>query len=89
MLNSLIDEIIDNELFNEENISKLLSITDSEDMTHLFRKAYEIKTKHVGRKVFLRGLIELSDICRKNCYYCEIRRDNLNVNSQAYIIEQR
>jgi len=30
--------------------------------------------------VYLRGLIEFSNICRKNCYYCGIRRENKAVN---------
>ena len=30
-------------------------------------------------KVYLRGLIEFSNICRKNCYYCGIRCDNRSV----------
>ena len=29
-----------------------------------------------GRKIFFRGLIELTNYCRNNCYYCGIRRDN-------------
>lgn len=31
---------------------------------------------HFGNTVFLRGLIEISNHCRNNCYYCGIRRDN-------------
>ncbi|QZT37010.1 [FeFe] hydrogenase H-cluster radical SAM maturase HydE [Halosquirtibacter xylanolyticus] len=32
--------------------------------------------QHVGDKVYFRGLIELSNICVKDCYYCGIRRTN-------------
>lgn len=45
----------------------------------LFEKANEIKIREVGRKVYFRGLIEFSNICSKNCYYCGIRKDNKNV----------
>ncbi|MBN1904059.1 MAG: [FeFe] hydrogenase H-cluster radical SAM maturase HydE [Deltaproteobacteria bacterium] len=74
------DEIIDNALFTEGNLVRLLSINDSGGMEYLCQKAYEIKTKYVGKTVYLRGLIELSNICRKNCYYCGIRKDNHAVN---------
>ena len=39
-------------------------------------EAYRIKVAHTGPEVYLRGLIEISNICRKNCLYCGIRRDN-------------
>lgn len=39
----------------------------------LFRLAAEVKNAAVGEGVYLRGLIEYSNICRKNCYYCGIR----------------
>jgi len=42
-------------------------------------KAYELKLKHRGPEVYFRGLIEISNICRKNCHYCGIRRGNCNV----------
>lgn len=41
--------------------------------------AYELKLKHRGPEVYFRGLIEISNICRKNCLYCGIRRGNCNV----------
>ena len=34
----------------------------------------------VGSKVYLRGLVEYCNVCRKNCYYCGIRRDNKEIN---------
>ncbi len=42
----------------------------------LFELAYRTKVENIGEKVFLRGLIEISNICRKNCLYCGIRSDN-------------
>lgn len=41
--------------------------------------AYELKLKHRGPEVYFRGLIEISNICRKNCLYCGIRCGNCNV----------
>ena len=42
----------------------------------LRQEAFRTKLAHVGTDVYLRGLIEISNICRKNCLYCGIRRDN-------------
>lgn len=48
-------------------------------MQQLFDRAYKIKKKYVGTTVYFRGLIELSNICEKNCYYCGIRKENRKV----------
>jgi len=56
----------------------LLLQSDLDDRNRLFSKAAQIKEKYVRKKVFFRGLIEMSNICRKNCYYCGIRLSNSN-----------
>ncbi len=42
----------------------------------LFSNALRLKREYRGDKVYFRGLIELSNICKKNCLYCGIRCDN-------------
>ena len=42
----------------------------------LRKEAYELKFRHRGPEVFFRGLIEISNRCRKNCLYCGIRGGN-------------
>jgi biotin synthase len=63
---------------DKEDIITLLR-AEGEDRIALFRKASEIKEKYCGNKVYLRGLIEFSNICHKNCYYCGIRKGNTAV----------
>jgi biotin synthase len=60
-------------------IIKMLSLTIPEEVEALYKQAYAIKKQQVGTTVFFRGIVELSNICRKNCYYCGIRKDNHNV----------
>ena len=45
---------------------------------YLAEKARTIREKYYGKSVYLRGLVEISNICKNNCYYCGIRRDNTN-----------
>lgn len=54
----------------------LLNLEDEDSLRKLYHYAYEIKLRHVGNWAYFRGLIEFSNICRKNCFYCGIRRDN-------------
>jgi len=63
-----------------ETLAFLLSLEDPRDLQALYRAAYQVKLQLVGNRVRLRGIIEVSDICRKNCYYCGIRRGNSNVD---------
>lgn len=42
------------------------------------KKADAIRRKIYGTDVYLRGLIEISNICKNNCLYCGIRHDNKN-----------
>jgi len=65
---------------SRDEIIEKLSLSESTSLTALYEEANVMKTAAIGNKVFLRGLIELSNICRKNCYYCGIRRDNQTVN---------
>lgn len=42
----------------------------------LHGKAREVALEHFGRRVFLRGVVEVSNYCRENCHYCGMRRGN-------------
>lgn len=45
----------------------------------LFKAADNVRQEHLGDLVYLRGLIEFTNICRRNCLYCGLRRDNKNI----------
>ncbi len=64
---------------SKKDIMEMLSIPSWEEASPMFEEAYKVKLKYTGGKVHLRGIIEFSNICTKNCYYCGIRRDNKNV----------
>jgi len=75
-MSNSIHKILDQQDFSKEDILFLLN-TKSEERQLLFLKASVVKEKYIGNKVHLRGLIELSNNCLKNCLYCGIRKDNL------------
>ena len=51
----------------------------------LYAAADRVRRRYVGDEVHLRGLIEFSNTCRRNCLYCGLRRDNRNL--QRYRME--
>lgn len=62
-------------LLSKNELTDLLRSSGANER-QLFARAAEIKRKFVGNKVYLRGLIELSNRCRKDCLYCGIRCSN-------------
>lgn len=61
------------------NIVKLLSLR-GEQAAALRQEARKIRLRELSNKVYLRGLIEFSNICAKDCLYCGIRKSNACVN---------
>jgi biotin synthase len=74
-MSKTIDEILKQDNFTKDDLVNLLQ-TNQEGRNKIFTHAAKIKADYVGRKVYYRGLIEMSNICSKNCYYCGIRKDN-------------
>ncbi|MBT8041861.1 MAG: [FeFe] hydrogenase H-cluster radical SAM maturase HydE [Pontiella sp.] len=62
-----------------EDLVALLSITDAEELQALYDCAYFLKEQYVGKVAYFRGIIECSNLCMKDCYYCGIRKSNQNV----------
>ncbi len=60
----------------KKEIVHLLSINGREKMDALFSAADDVRKASVGDEIYLRGIIEFSNICRQNCLYCGLRRDN-------------
>ena len=56
----------------------LLTEISPEEKTLLADLARKTKEKIYGHNVFIRGLIEVSNICKNDCYYCGIRKSNKN-----------
>ncbi len=62
-----------------EELTALLHLNNKAQLYYLYDKADEVRQKHFGNKVYIRGLIEVSNYCKNNCLYCGIRAGNKNV----------
>ena len=59
---------------------ELIELLSDDDCNEaLFAAADDIRRRYVGDGIHLRALIEFSNICRNNCCYCGLRRDNHNI----------
>ena len=73
----LIEKAENNHDLTREELILLLEDTGCSE--ELFAAADRVRKKYVGDEIHLRGLIEFSNICRNNCCYCGLRRDNTNL----------
>ena len=68
-----------NKLTNEHNLTddELINIIETNEYDEeLHISADKVRRKIYEDKVYIRGLIEFTNYCKNNCYYCGIRRDN-------------
>lgn len=78
IMKNKVKDILKSKNFDVENLIYLLK-SEGDEMNELFRESARIKHQYSGNKVYYRGLIEFSNICDKNCFYCGIRRANKKV----------
>ena len=71
-------EIVQQEEFEVSDLIALLESGGS-DLQLLFERSRQVKELVLGKKVFFRGLVEFSNLCSNDCYYCGIRKSNFNV----------
>ncbi|MFH1428710.1 MAG: radical SAM protein, partial [Candidatus Margulisiibacteriota bacterium] len=50
--------------------------SNEEETALLYKKADELRKEYMGDDIYLRGIIEFSNFCQKNCNYCGIRKSN-------------
>lgn len=76
-MNALIDTLRPNGLDPVEDVLLAwLKTTDEAAVAQLYQAAFRIKNEQSGPGIFLRGLMEISNQCQKNCLYCGIRHQN-------------
>ena len=59
---------------------RLFDTWDEDDRAYAAGIAKEIAQSIYGNKIYFRGIVEFSNICRNDCYYCGIRKSNQNVS---------
>jgi len=79
--------LLDKTEHDRDDILAMLQCTEEESPL-LYRKAASVRDRYVGNHVYLRGLIEYSNICGKNCLYCGVRRDNTQVERYTLTREE-
>ena len=75
-------------LSEEEFVLLLQQSGDAAVRETLRREALALCRNYYGNQVYIRGLIEFTNYCKNNCYYCGIRRDNPHVRRYRLSTEE-
>ncbi len=77
MKNSVADRLIQNHDLTKPEFMELLDLSEDSGIREMLtREAVRLRKLYYGDKVYTRGLIEFTNYCKNNCYYCGIRRGN-------------
>ena len=77
-MKQIIDQLAATQNASDHDLLTLLTCEDTSIQAYLAQKADELRQHYYGRDVYLRGLIEISNYCKNDCYYCGIRKSNKN-----------
>ena len=75
-MKELICKLEQNESLEKDEWIQLITEQTPELSAFLFEKARSQAQKYYGNRIYTRGLIEFSNYCKNDCYYCGIRRGN-------------
>ena len=73
---AIIDELNKSKALSQAQWVQLLSTADESDRRYAAQLARSIADDIFGKKVYIRGIVEFSNYCRNDCYYCGIRCSN-------------
>lgn len=77
----VVDKLIEFHKLNRDECAELLKYSENAEVRdRLSSEAVKLRKEYYGDKVFTRGLIEFTNYCKNDCYYCGIRRSNANAD---------
>jgi len=86
--NRLLDKLEKEQCLTKEEWIFFIDSRTEEGEKDLYSRAVKAALKWYGKEIYLRGLIEFTNYCRNNCFYCGIRRDNKKVHRYRLTKEQ-
>ena len=75
-MRELIDRLFEERTLGAKEFVRLIDHRDKDLAEYLAEKARIRQQENFGNQVYLRGLIEFTNYCRNDCYYCGLRRSN-------------
>ena len=79
-MKTLVDKLSFGHSLTKSDWIELISSQTPELSEYVFAQAREVRDAVYGHEIYIRGLIEFTNYCRNDCYYCGIRKNNQNTN---------
>lgn len=79
-MRELIDKLYRTRTLEKEEFGLLIKSYNTENAEYVFALARQLSEKNFDKEVYIRGLIEFTNYCKNDCYYCGIRRGNRNTS---------
>ena len=86
MVKEIVDGLENGAGLSKDALAALLSCSDLEKIAFLKARARQAADRVFGKDIYIRGLIEFTNFCKNNCYYCGIRCGN--EKAQRYRLTQ-
>ena len=87
-MKQLVDKLYHTGGLEPDEYRILINNRNEEVYGYLSGKAREVRVRHYGHDVYIRGLIEFTNYCRNDCYYCGIRKSNRSAQRYRLTDEQ-
>ncbi len=87
-MKELIDKLEQERFLTQGEFVRLINGRTPELDDYLFEKARAVRHRHYGQDIYLRGLIEFTNYCKNDCYYCGIRKSNAHAARYRLTKEQ-
>lgn len=84
----LIDKLETTSRLTKEEWITLIENRNHDTARYLFAKARDWQQKYFGNRIYTRGLIEFTNYCKNDCYYCGIRRSSHSAERYRLTKEQ-
>lgn len=75
-MKELIDRLEQRSSLTEQEYTELIKFRDAESAEYLAERARETRQLRYGRRISFCGLIDLSNYCKNDCFFCGLRREN-------------
>ncbi len=75
------------EIISRDTVLSLLK-SEGDGLKELYARADRVRREHMGDEVYIRGIIEFSNLCANDCLYCGIRASNFRVNRYTMTIDE-
>lgn len=87
-IREIVDKVKRRQDITLEEFRMIMETASKEEMEYLVSTARKVADSIYGKNVYVRGLIEFTNYCRNDCYYCGIRRSNKEAERYRLTEEQ-